>query len=59
MNQTKSFLSKSLRSSKDLDGTIIIGSTSFEGIPELNEILLNIQSLGWKYIPGGKKNENQ
>lgn len=59
MAKTKSFLSESLTSSKGIDGTIIIGSTVPAVVPELNEILLNIQPLGWVYIPGGRKNENQ
>lgn len=59
MNKTKSFISESLRSSKGVDGTIIIGSANSVDIQELHEILLNVQPLGWIYIPGGKKNENQ
>jgi hypothetical protein len=59
MIKTKYFLSESLMSSKGIDGTIIIGSTAATDVPELQEILLNIQPLGWIYLPGGKKNENQ
>jgi hypothetical protein len=59
MIKTKNFLSESILSSKGIDGTIILGSTVPSVVPELNEILLNIQPLGWVYIPGGRKNENQ
>ncbi|MBA4385803.1 MAG: hypothetical protein C0410_13785 [Anaerolinea sp.] len=59
MTKTKHFLSESLISSKGIDGTIIIGSTTTTTDPKLHEILLNIQPLGWIYIPGGRKNENE
>lgn len=58
MTQTKYFLSESLKSSKGMNGTIIIGTASSSAVSELHEILLNIQPHGWIYIPGGRKNEN-
>ena len=55
MLKTKYFLNESLKSSKGPNGTIIIGTTVNNTVPELHEILLNIQPLGWIYIPGGSK----
>lgn len=55
MIKTKYFLSESLVASNGIDGTIIIGSTVPDAVPELNELLLNIQPLGWIYLPGGRK----
>jgi hypothetical protein len=55
MTKTKEFLSNSLMSSKGIEGTIIFGSTFTDEVPELHEILLNIQPFGWIYIPEGKK----
>jgi hypothetical protein len=57
MIKTKNFLSKSLRTSKDIDGAIILGSAFNDSVPELHEILLNVQPFGWIYIPEGKNNE--
>ena len=60
MIKTKNFIRESLNSSKGINGTIIIGSVSSDkDVPELHEILLNIQPLGWIYIPGGSKDEKQ
>ncbi len=60
MVKTKNFIRESLNSSKGINGTIIIGSVSSDkDVPELHEILLNIQPLGWIYIPGGSKDEKQ
>ena len=59
MIKTKDFLSESLMPSKGIEGTIIIGSATSATEPELRELLLNIQPLGWIYISGGKKDENK
>ena len=59
MIKTKNFLSESLNPSKDLEGTIIFGTTSSEIDPNLQEILLNIHTLGWVYIKEGWKDENK
>ncbi|EKD87817.1 MAG: hypothetical protein ACD_35C00187G0011 [uncultured bacterium] len=55
MMKTKNFLSESLKSSKNTEGTIIIGTTSTDPDPNLHEILLNVQPLGWIYIQEGWK----
>jgi len=59
MIKTREFLSESLIQSKGIVGTIIIGSASSTAELESHELLLNIQPLGWIYIPGGEKNENK
>ena len=59
MIKTKNFLSESLNPSKGLEGTIIIGTTSTEVDPNLQEILLNIQPLGWIYIKEGWNDEKK
>jgi len=57
MLKTKIFLSESLKTTKGIDHTVITGSAATTAVPELHEIMLNIQPLGWISISGGKKNE--
>jgi hypothetical protein len=59
MIKTKNFISDSLTSTKGIEGSIIIGTTSTANDPKVHEILLNLQPLGWIFVQEGLKNENK
>jgi len=55
MVKTRDFIHDSLTPAKDISGSMIIGSAQTEAASELKDILVNIQPLGWIYVPGGRK----
>jgi hypothetical protein len=55
MIRTKKYFWESLLTPKTITGTIIPGSSETGQLITQQEVLLNIQSLGWVYFSGGRK----